>query len=146
MSRLLFENSKAALGFAGVIIFGAAVFAGSDGAMGGYDRGNGNDRERRAKIVEAPISAARQRKSPPAEQQQQQPVFEDFAPDEQLIDDASGIDPTPEIGGEIISVQSRSDSSEGRVAPRAPTNRASVAEVSIPENAETADGEIVSVR
>ena len=95
MSRLLFENSKFALGFAGVTLFGAAVFAGvsdfSD-TFGGEDEAVAEAAEETKEAAEAP--AANAAPPPPA-----QPVG--FAEDEMLIDEADGFSTSPSEVAEL---------------------------------------------
>ncbi|MEM7667165.1 MAG: hypothetical protein AAF250_15015 [Pseudomonadota bacterium] len=150
MSRLLFENSKAALGFAGAIIFGAVVFAGSNGATDGQgDEGDGE-------VVRSETIANATPSSAPSPAPQSQPFIADFASDEDLIDDASGFDPTPDIGGEIISDEPSSSSSantssnrsgSGRPKPQVAPTKAALGTPAIPENAETSgSGGAIEVR
>ena len=143
MSRLLFENSKAALGFAGVIIFGAVVFAGSSDVVGGDDRAETSEV---AQTVANPQKVAQ--KPSPRAAQQSAPVFGDFAPDEDLIDDASGIDPVPEMGGEIVSEPSSGggSSSGARRAPQIPATKAQFGAPAIPDKAQTSNGDALEVR
>lgn len=96
MSRLLFENSKFALGFAGVTLFGAAIFAGvsdySD-AFGGEDEAaveaakEAGDAENNPAPNAAPTPAA------------EQPIG--FAEDEMLIDEANGFNTGPSEVAEL---------------------------------------------
>ncbi|MCK0127102.1 hypothetical protein [Erythrobacter sp. F6033] len=114
----MFESSKVALAFAGVTLFGAAIFAGSMGD-GGFaspsaerERGVSDENEQVAEVTEEPET-----------------VFEDYAPaedfgnmafaeDEALIDDASGFSPdgfdaNPNDQTAIITPSSPSRSARG---------------------------------
>ena len=95
MSRTIFENSKATLAFAGLVVAGAAIFAGTLG-----DRG----------IAVTPEAAAEREVEPkPAAKPSEGQSFADGtpagdwygqprqpAPIEELIDDAKGFDPRPD--------------------------------------------------
>lgn len=87
MSRILFENKKVALGFAGAIIVGAALFSGLSGVA--------SDTDDRSRLAEAqgfngPAAKAASKTEEEAEKEEIE-----FAPDEELIDRTSGFDPTP---------------------------------------------------
>lgn len=90
----MFENSKFALGFAGVTLVGAALFAGlSDYSDTSKFDGAPNDIP---EVREAAVKQPAPRPSPkPAEQ------AVGFAEDEMLIDDANGFSPEPREIAEI---------------------------------------------
>lgn len=98
MSRLLFENSKFALGFAGVTLAGAAIFAATS------DNSNllGGDADEPVEVTgpseDAPIE---QRQPRATETADIDPEMAGFATDEQLINDTAGFDPAPSEIGEI---------------------------------------------
>ncbi|MEM8724087.1 MAG: hypothetical protein AAGE86_01055 [Pseudomonadota bacterium] len=96
MSRILFENSKFALGFAAVTIVGAGLLMGTDNSVSGV--------ELEEESQPAPSQQVAGNSAPDAPQAppQPQPVIADWASDEELIDSAQGFDPTPEETAEII--------------------------------------------
>lgn len=87
MSKLMFENSKYALGFACVILVGAAMFASTQDFVG-VPQGSASNQEQ---LNTAADSKDNSTKPAPT----QQPYIADFASDDELIDDAGGFDPNP---------------------------------------------------
>lgn len=95
MSRTIFENSKAALAFAGLVVAGAAIFAATLG-----DRGIALTPEPTAEREVEPEPDAKPAEGPsfadgtPAGDWYDQ--SREPAPIEELIDDARGFDPRPD--------------------------------------------------
>ncbi len=90
----LFENHKAALVFAGVTLFGAAIFVESRSASEPKDIEVANKVEpREQKPAEVSTSSETQLSE---WYEGDEPVIDDFVPDDELIDEANGFDPTPE--------------------------------------------------
>ncbi len=107
MSVSPFQNHKVALGFAGAVILGVAIFAGSLSAPTNVDEG-----------------ASEQQASEDSEKgekqvaQNEQPVIADFAPDEELIDDTNGFDPSPSSDDAAGGVSFEATAEEGPSARR----------------------------
>ena len=97
MSKILFENKKVALGFAGAIIVGTALFAGVAGMT--------SDPDGRTRVAEASqdFQGPDAKAGPDADERAQAEQDEiQFAPDEELIDGAGGFDPTPGEGTQDV--------------------------------------------
>lgn len=84
MSRILFENKKAALGFAGTIIVAAMIFSGSS------DPATPSSDAPESRLAQAEPESAPARN---ASAQDKEEIA--FADDEELIDDTGGFDPSP---------------------------------------------------
>jgi hypothetical protein len=145
MSRLLFENSKFALGFAGITLGAAALFAafGSDTFAGVAE----NDTPPKiAAKSPAPKPAAS-----PTPTFEDEPEIGDYVADENLVDDAQGFDPTPQEGTETAELADddagdnsgggNSAASKASAAPREPRLRpAAPRTTSVTASRTTADG------
>ena len=92
MSKILFENKKVALGFAGAVIVGTAGFAAVSGMSGPAAQ---SDEPPYEEIVEGEAQNGDGADEEKASEEQIE-----FAADEALIDDTGGFDPSPS-GGEI---------------------------------------------
>ena len=88
MSKILFENKKAALGFAGAIVLGAMVFSGISGS-------SDDDASERRNSRFAQVSESDPAKSRNSSEEAEEDEIS-FADDEELIDGAGGFDPTPD--------------------------------------------------
>ena len=93
MSRILFENKKAALGFAGAIVMAALVFSGTSG---GSDESSNREQSGFAEAAPEANTAAKARTS---ETQEREEIA--FADDEELIDNTGGFDPSPGGSSEV---------------------------------------------
>lgn len=112
MSRILFENSKFALGFAAVTVVGAGLLMGTDNSVSGV--------ELEGEAEPAPtqqVGANDQPKAAPTALPEQ-PVIADWASDEELVDTAEGFDPTPDEPVEILN-DDASGVATGQAAPSA---------------------------
>ena len=96
MSRLLFENSKFALGFAAVTIVGAGMLMGTENSLSGVELEGESEPAPPPKVVAQTQTKAAPKPLP------DQPVIADWASDEELIDTADGFDPSPEEPIEIV--------------------------------------------
>ena len=112
MSKILFENKKVALGFAGAIVLGAAVFSGMSGATGDAEQSQLASVEglKTGPQIEADQNAAKNKKAKEKEEIA-------FADDEELIDQTSGFEPSPqdeeEAEDEAEEDNDRDDRSDG---------------------------------
>lgn len=101
MSRILFENKKVALGFAGAVIAGAALVSGVSSLS------PGSPKQDRSRIAESPQDARPHQKEPAQEPDEAEEEDIGFAPDEALIDDTSGFDAMPDGGTQELDRDSR---------------------------------------
>ncbi len=119
MSRILFENSKFALGFAAVTLVGAGVLMGTDNSLSGVEL----EREAEPAPVR-PVAATSQPKAAPTPLGDQ-PEIADWASDEELIDMAEGFDPSPEETVELVEgAPPAPGSGNGGSGARAPSSHA----------------------
>lgn len=88
MSRILFENKKAALGFAGAIIVGAMIFSGVSTTTAS-DAGE-------SRLARGEVTAPAKNKADNEESENAEKEEIAFADDEELIDDTGGFDTDPE--------------------------------------------------
>lgn len=113
MSRILFENKKVALGFAGAIVVGTALFAGVAGITGDPVEGT--------RVAEAPADLTQSDSEPrPDAKKRDNSEREEieFAPDEELIDGASGFDPTPGEGTQDVEDDNGDDERDRKLDER----------------------------
>jgi hypothetical protein len=102
----LFENRKAALGFAGAIVIGAMLFSGFSGSDSDPDI-------RESQLANPQNTAMVAAREAPADEE-----VVGFAPDEELIDETAGFEPSQEDESEEINDaedrdQDQSSSDEG---------------------------------
>lgn len=109
--KALFQNPKAALAYVGITLVGVAMFVGTEDSpgslhqtvetFGGNDGMTSQDREAQRKfgdpMPDQTIGKSAKSNKPKREREEDLPVV--FATDEELMDDASGFDPTPEFFG-----------------------------------------------
>ena len=107
MSRLLFENSKFALGFAAVTIVGAGLLMGTDNSVSGIELEGEPEPAPSQQVASATEAKPAPRALPP------QPNIADWASDEELIDTAEGFDPSPEQSAEIVEKAPASGKASG---------------------------------
>ncbi|QUL37515.1 hypothetical protein [Erythrobacter sp. JK5] len=93
MSRILFENSKVALAFAGITLAGAAVLMGTDNSLSGVDVDGAEGAATPVRVVER---TQQSQALPP------QPDIADWVSDEELIDNAEGFDPDPAQSSDLV--------------------------------------------
>lgn len=98
MSRILFENSKFALGFAAVTLVGAGVLMGTDNSLSGVEL---EEQGEPAPAPNSQVAAKAQPQAAPAPLPPQ-PAIADWASDEELIDTAEGFDPSAEETAELV--------------------------------------------
>nr|WP_298925007.1 hypothetical protein [uncultured Erythrobacter sp.] len=103
--KALFQNPKAALAYAGITLIGAAMFIGTEDDPGKLhqtvenygDGASSSDRAAQRKfgdpMPDQTIGRQTKRSKPKAEDNP--PAT--FATDDELLDDAQGFDPTPEV-------------------------------------------------
>ncbi len=96
MSRILFENSKFALGFAAVTLVGAGVLMGTDNSLSGVEL------EEQSEPAPNPQVAAKVQPQAAPSPLPPQPAIADWASDEELIDTAEGFNPSPEETAELV--------------------------------------------
>lgn len=138
MSRLLFENSKFALGFAAVTIVGAGLLMGTDNSLSGVEiEGEPEPAPAREVVAKAQPQTAPTPVGP-------QPEIADWASDEELIDTAEGFDPSPDDAVEIVDgAPAAPGSGNSGSGPRAPSSHARPG--GRPEGASAAPGQRPSI-
>ena len=93
MSKILFENKKAALGFAGAIIVAGMVFSGVSGTSSAS-----SDRSER-QFGESVAASKTSSSDDETDEEDDDKIA--FAEDEELVDEADGFDPTPGGQGDL---------------------------------------------
>ena len=93
--RALFQNPKIALAYAAMILLAVALFIGTDDSPGSLDQTASNF-SGAAKAGDNPhtFGETAPGKKPVRGEQKREEVVE-FVPDDELVDDAQGFDPTP---------------------------------------------------
>lgn len=119
MRGYLFQNRWFSLGFAGLVVLGAVSLVGSEDDEGllpasvSTIAGQQDDMAAEVERLSTP------KRNPPIVINQ--PDFDDFASDEELIDDAAGFDPEPLVGsepdrgrepGEVVIIRDRDENGE----------------------------------
>lgn len=103
MRGYMFKSSKGAILFVVVTIFGAAMLIGSENNEGALIKAAA-DIEKQREMINAERSFARSENAPVGfASGNTQPL--EFTPDEDLIDDATGFDPTPEPQLPLVSAE-----------------------------------------
>lgn len=103
MRGYMFKNSKGALLFVGMTLFGAAMLIGSEDNEGALLKAAADiEKQREAMNADREIA---NRDSTPQGFASANPAELKFTPDADLIDDATGYDPTPEIEKPLVSAE-----------------------------------------
>ena len=88
MHRLLFQNRFNALAFVAVILFGVMLLVGSEGDEGAIEKVAQDFTS--SKAADEASQPRGEEEAPPGSQ----PIATAFTPDEELVDDTAGLDPS----------------------------------------------------
>lgn len=98
MYQMLFKSRWIALAFAGLTVLSVLTFVGEEGRESTLTRLTRDLRSQQGLADASPkdVAIARSEASAARIIEAEPPVIEDFVPDEELVDDAAGMDPTPD--------------------------------------------------
>lgn len=103
MRGYMFKSSKGALLFVIVTLLGVATLIGSEDNEGALLKA-ASDIEKQRSMMNEDREFARS-SSAPVGFASENPGDLEFTPEEELIDDATGFDPTPELEGPLVSAE-----------------------------------------